>query len=113
MTASTFKAAASTNLAMPSQSLIKRLCYPDAFKFSTEATRYRLDTSIIYMYSISLFFCRWGCTHESDGIKCYTKMVEEHDDGATVSKAGLVIDAVRPYIGVSPDWVSFGTERSL
>ena len=52
-------------------------------------------------------------SHENDGIKCYTKMVEEHHDGATVSKAGLVIDAVRPYIGVSPDWVSFGTEKEF
>ena len=39
ITASIFKHAARTNLAMPSPSLIKRVCYPDAFCFSTEATR--------------------------------------------------------------------------
>ena len=40
--ASNIKAAARTNHSMPSQSLIKRLCYPEAFKFSTKATRYVL-----------------------------------------------------------------------
>jgi len=38
ITASNFKAAAATNTYMPSQSLIKRLCYPEAFKFKTAAT---------------------------------------------------------------------------
>lgn len=32
-------------------------------------------------------------------------MVEEHHDGATVSKAGLFIDVVRSYIGASPDGI--------
>lgn len=39
ITGSTFKLAAKTNIAMPSQSLVKRLCYPEAFKFSNSATR--------------------------------------------------------------------------
>ena len=40
ITASNIKSAARTNHSMPSQSLIKRICYPEAFKFSTKATRY-------------------------------------------------------------------------
>lgn len=40
ITGSTFKLAARTSPAMPSQSLIKRICYPKAYSFSTVATRY-------------------------------------------------------------------------
>ena len=40
VTGSTFKLAARTNPALPSQSLIKRICYPSFCKFSTAATRY-------------------------------------------------------------------------
>lgn len=39
ITSSTFKDAAVTDPDMPSQSLIKRLCYPEAFSISTEATK--------------------------------------------------------------------------
>ena len=39
ITAFTFKSAAVINVAMPSQSLIKRLCYPEAHKFTTASTR--------------------------------------------------------------------------
>ena len=38
VTASLFKAAAKTNPCMPAQSLIKRICYPQAFNFSSEST---------------------------------------------------------------------------
>ena len=39
ITASRMKAAARTSSVMPSQSLIKRICYPQAYAFSTKATR--------------------------------------------------------------------------
>ncbi len=39
ITASNVKAVIATNPSMPAQSLIKRICYPQAFKFSTESTR--------------------------------------------------------------------------
>ena len=39
VTASRFKAAASTNVAQPSQSLIKQICYPESQQFKTAATR--------------------------------------------------------------------------
>lgn len=38
VTASKFKAAASTNVAQPSQSLIKQICYPESQQFKTSAT---------------------------------------------------------------------------
>ena len=39
ITASMMKSVIQTDHTMPSQSLIKRICYPEAFKFSTTATR--------------------------------------------------------------------------
>lgn len=38
ITALSFKAATVTDLSMPSQSLIKRLCYPEAYKFTVAST---------------------------------------------------------------------------
>ncbi|XP_071796257.1 uncharacterized protein [Asterias amurensis] len=42
ITASNIKAAAHTSINKPSVSLIKRVCYPDAYKFETSATRFVL-----------------------------------------------------------------------
>ena len=39
ITASKFKAAVSTDAAMPSQSLIKSICYPEQYKFTSAATK--------------------------------------------------------------------------
>ena len=39
ITASRFKAAAHTNIAEPSKSLIRAVCYPESIRFSTEATK--------------------------------------------------------------------------
>ena len=41
ITASKFKAVSNSNLSMPSQTLIKQICYPEAYKFSTSSTRYK------------------------------------------------------------------------
>ena len=40
VTASNFKAASRTNPQKPSATLIRRICYPDAYKCSTTSTRY-------------------------------------------------------------------------
>ena len=39
VTASRFKAACSTDPHQPAQSLIKSICYPEAYKFTVAATR--------------------------------------------------------------------------
>ena len=39
ITASNFRSVVVTNPCTPSQSLIKRICYPEAFKFKTAATK--------------------------------------------------------------------------
>lgn len=40
------KLAAKTNHAMASQNLIKRICYPDIYGFSTAATRYTMELKL-------------------------------------------------------------------
>lgn len=96
-----FKAATCTNPRIPSQSLIKQICYLQVCKFSTESTRYYLSFSVClsYMveslYSLSMnscnrfslcphhihhfYFCllwcfihRWGCCHQKDAITPYS-----------------------------------------
>ena len=51
--ASKLKAAVSTNMAQPSISLMKALCYPESNRFKSEATS-------------------WGCHHEKSAITAYT-----------------------------------------
>ena len=43
ITASNFKSAVHTNPSNPSTSLIKKICYPQSYKFKTEATQWGLD----------------------------------------------------------------------
>ena len=50
ITASNLKAVVSTSADNPAKSLIKKLCYPEACKFSSAATT-------------------WGCQHEEDTIE--------------------------------------------
>ena len=52
VTALLFKSAVKTNPAMPSQSLIKRICYPQAYKFSTKSTGY-MPTVISLLYILN------------------------------------------------------------
>ena len=60
ITASKAKSAVHTDPDQPSQSLIKNICYPDAYKFSLAATS-------------------WGCEHEKAARESYCKvMAEKH-----------------------------------
>ena len=52
ITASKLKSACKTNTVKPAKSLVKSICYPEAHKFSTAATR-------------------WGCEHEGGAHKAY------------------------------------------
>jgi len=77
------KAVCHTNADKPSQSLIKTICYPKAFSFTSKATS-------------------WGCQHERQARDLYIK---DHHDGFTVTDSGLVISSHWPYIGASPDGI--------
>ena len=52
ITESKFKAATHTDFTQPSISLVKSICYPESFKFSTKATK-------------------WGCDHEKMAREAY------------------------------------------
>ncbi|XP_057711359.1 uncharacterized protein LOC130928652 [Corythoichthys intestinalis] len=84
ITASNFKAASRTKIENPSNSLIQRICYPDAFKFTTEATRY-------------------GCSHEWKVRKDYEMITETKHRQMKVTECGFFIYKEFPYIGASPD----------
>ena len=84
VTASKMKAICHTDCANPAQSLIKGICYPEAFKFITKATS-------------------WGCKHEKVARDLYKQeMLKSHSD-FEVGDSGLVIYPMWTHIGASPD----------
>lgn len=104
ITASNMKAASKTNIHMPSKSLIKRLCYPEAYKFSTKATRYRQSfICTINIIAIWPYQFRWGCKHEESAVQAYSDRASECHENLEIKPAGLYVDVERPYIGASPD----------
>ena len=82
ITASKFKSACHTDPASPSVSLIMVICYPEACRFSTSATR-------------------WGCQHEKVALERYTSQSQHKN--LRVSKCGLFVSVEYPFIGASPD----------
>ena len=75
-----------TNPHQPSRSVshVKQICYPEAHRFSTNATEY-------------------GCEHEKTAREKYkTQSLEKHSDFA-ISTCGFFVDPARQYIGASPD----------
>ena len=86
--ASLRKLSSHTNPALPSQSLIKSICYPDVFKFSTPATEH-------------------GCKHESEAIIAFEKrMKAEHINFKTI-KYGMFINKEYPCLHATPDFISW------
>lgn len=84
VTASKFKAAAHTDLTQPSQSLIKSICYPECYRFSTKATK-------------------WGCEHEKTARETYFAKIQNDHENLTISDSGLVVHERYPYLGATPD----------
>ena len=84
ITASRMKSVCRTDIALPAQSLIKAICYPEAFKFTSTATK-------------------WGCEHEATAREHYkTVLAQSHVDMMVVD-SGLVINPEWPHLGASPD----------
>jgi len=86
ITASRMKAVCHTNADKPSQSLIKTICYPEAFSFNSKATS-------------------WGCQHEKQARDIYFNALKGHHDEFSVTDSGLVINSQWPYVGASPDGI--------
>ena len=93
ITASNFKTATCTNPTIPSQSLIKRICYPQACTSCTESTRYYLSFPI----------CLGGCCHQKAAITAYSVARSAEHTNFRVKDAGLFIRMERPSIGATPD----------
>jgi len=86
VTASKMKAVCHTNLTHPSHSLIKTICYPEEFSFTSKQTAY-------------------GSKNEKKARELYYKtIVKDHID-FQLSESGLVINPKWPFIGASPDGV--------
>ena len=84
VTASKFKAAASTDQSQPSQLLLKAICYHESFKFNTAVTR-------------------WGCEHEKTVRDAYIKKATGNHLHSSVRDRGLVIHPQFPHFGATPD----------
>ena len=84
MTASRFKSAVCTDLSQPSQLLIKAICYPDRYKFITQATK-------------------WWCEHEKTARNAYIAKSSNRHSNMSVSDVRLIIHPHFPHYGASPD----------
>ena len=84
VTASRMRAVCHTSIANPSQSLIKSICYPEAFSFVSKQTE-------------------WGCKHEKKARDIYCRINYRSHDNFQVLDSGLVINPQWPFIGASPD----------
>ena len=74
-----------TDPAKPSQSLIKSICYPDVFNFSTKATRH-------------------GCQHEAFAISSYEGVMKTKQKDFRIKKCGTVINKKYQFLHATPDF---------
>ena len=86
MEASLIKLACHSNPSLPSRSLIKRICYPDIFKSSTDATKH-------------------GCNHEKDAILAYEQKMKLIHDNFVVKDCGMVINKASPWFDATADYL--------
>ncbi|XP_039908249.1 uncharacterized protein LOC120746819 isoform X1 [Simochromis diagramma] len=86
VTASKLKQVLKTNPQQPSKSLIKAICYPEAYRFTTAATSY-------------------GCKHEAQARGAYEKLMSQEHAGFSCMDSGLWLNPKWPYMGSSPDGI--------
>ena len=75
-----------TNLAQPSQSLIRTICYPSLYKVNTKAVRH-------------------GQKHESDAIEAYGAAVKAKHANLEVKRCGLFINKGKAFLHATPDFL--------
>ena len=80
VTASCMKAVCRTDINHPSQSLIKSICYPEAFLFTSKQTD-------------------WGCKHEKQAREKYVKATKPSHNNLKISENGLFVNPQWPFIG--------------
>lgn len=84
ITASKMKTACCTDPTLPAQSLIKSVCYPESYKFSSRATG-------------------WGCEHEKFARDIFLDKLKLSHDNVKLEEVGFFINPDVPFIGASPD----------
>ena len=72
---------------LPSQALIKWICYPKSFWFSARATQ-----------------C--GCDHEKHTLKSYKDIMSKTHINFILKESWFVISTDHPFVGVSPDGIA-------
>ena len=86
ITSSSMKAVCHTDSTNPSQSLVKSICYPEEFAFTSKQTN-------------------WGQKQEKAAKELYLKINISNHDQLVVTDSGLVINPQWPYMGASPDGI--------
>ena len=81
------KAACHTDPAYPSISLIKQICYPHLFHFSSKATK-------------------WGYDHESVAIALYAENMGEQHSNFYCFNSGLFIHEEYQFLAATPNGIS-------
>lgn len=84
ITASKMKSACCTDPTQPAPSLIKSVCYPDVYRFSSKATD-------------------WGCSHEKVARDNFLTLYRLDHPSARIIEVGFFINPEVPHIGASPD----------
>ncbi|XP_068673794.1 uncharacterized protein [Montipora foliosa] len=76
-----------SNIAQPSQSLIKSVCYPHLYKVNSKAIRH-------------------GCKYEEYAIKAYKTHMEKRHVNFQVLRCGLFINKQYPFLHATPDFLT-------
>ena len=84
ITASRFKQVIRTDVHQPSLLLLKSICYPDMYKFSTQAAN-------------------WGCEHKKEALLAYKAQMTSSHEGFAISRCGFFVSVEFPFLGASPD----------
>ena len=75
-----------TNLAQPSQSLVKSICYPHLYKLKNKAVKH-------------------GCKYEEAAIAAYRNQEEQKHANFKITRCGLSIDKDMPFLHAIPDFL--------
>ena len=84
ITASKMKTACCTNPKQPAKSLIKSVCYPESYKFTSIATT-------------------WGCSHEKYACDMFIEEHKKSHENVKMHNTGFFINPSVPFLGASPD----------
>ena len=68
----------------PSLLLVRKICYPESYKFSSSATTY-------------------GCQHEKDATTEYKSQSIKQHMNFEIKQCGFFVDSKAPYVGATPD----------